>query len=303
MTTALAVAVMLCLIACTGGGASAPTDRSNWGVFAFPRDGRTAEQEIQKLESEIGRQFGAQRVYSNMNQPLPTETDRIVAGQGRLLYHNINSFYPQDGKKHCYYWSDIAAGRWDQMLADRADEIAQWGYPVIMSFTHEPTVNSSTHPLCGTAEEYRSAYDHVVSIFAQQGATNVTWAWVLTAANFNGGDGGPARWEPSHYDIVGVDGYNHADAWRTPADVFQAAATFAADRGKSLMIGEVGCEELPTDRSAKARWITEAADLFKTWRIEAVFWTDTGNGGEWWLDSSPEAIHAFASAGEDPYFN
>jgi hypothetical protein len=273
-----------------------------WGVFAFPHGGLTAEQEIQQLEAEIGRPFGAQRVYSNMNRGLPTTTDELVRSEGKTLYHNINSFHPVGGSKICYRWSDIAAGRWDAMLVERADEIRDWGYPVIMSFTHEPNVDTPVHPLCGNAPEYQAAFDHVVSIFDQQRATNVTWAWVLPAANFNGADGGPAAWEPQHYDIVGVDGYNHASGWRTPQELFRSAEAFATSRGRPLMIGEVGCEERPGDPAAKANWITTAAGLFATWKVAVVFWTDTGNGGEWWLDSSPQALEAFAAAGRDPYF-
>lgn len=275
---------------------------SKWGIFAFPRDGLTAEQQIQRVESEIGRPFGAQRVYTNMNQSLPTETDLLVGSQGRILYHNFNSFRPVNGHKVCYQWSDIVAGRWDNMLINRANEIRQWGYPVIMSFTHEPNVDSANHPLCGTASEYQAAFDHVVAIFEQQGATNAAWAWVLTAANFNGADGGPAAWEPQNYDIVGVDGYNHAGTWRSPLDLFQTAEAFAASRGKPLMIGEVGCEERSGDPTAKADWITAAAGLFRSWSVNVVFWTHTGNGGEWWLDSSSQALNALAVAGEDPYF-
>ena len=275
---------------------------SRWGVFAFPRGGLTAEQQIQQIESQIGRSFGAQRVYTNMNESLPTRTDLLVGSQGRILYHNINSFRPLNGHKVCYQWSDIAAGRWDNMLIKRANEIRQWGYPVIMSFTHEPNVNSANHPLCGTAAEYQAAFDHVVAIFDQQGATNATWAWVLTAANFNGSDGGPAAWEPQNYSIVGVDGYNHAGSWRTAQDLFQTAEAFAVSRGKPLMIGEVGCEEQPGDPSAKAAWIGAAAALFRSWGVDVVFWTHTGNGGQWWLDSSSQALNAFAVAGQDPYF-
>ncbi len=275
---------------------------SRWGVFAFPRDGQTAAEQIQRIESEIGRPFGAQRVYTNMNESLPTRTDVLVARQGRILYHNFNSFRPLNGQKVCYRWSDIAAGRWDTMLIKRADEIRAWGYPVIMSFTHEPNVNSSVHPSCGSASEYQAAFDHVVTIFEQQGATNVSWAWVLTAANFNGADGGPAAWEPQQYDIVGVDGYNHAGSWRTPQDLFQTAEAFAVSRGKPLMIGEVGCEERPGDPTAKAGWVTAAAALFSSWNVDVVFWTHTGNGGQWWLDSSAQALNAFAIAGQNPYY-
>ncbi len=256
------------------------------------------------LEFQIGRAFSGQRIYTNMATTLPTTTDLLVANEGGLDYHNINSwFVDANGKNVCYSWAGIASGALDSWLITQAKNIRAWGYPVFMSFTHEPSVNSSNHPQCGTPDEYRAAFDHVVQVFAAQGATNVKWVWTLTSSTFNGANGGPDVWEPSHYDYVGVDGYNHGNRWQTPQQIFQAAEDFAVSRGKPLFVGEIGCDELPGNPQAKADWITQAAALFKSYgNVKAIMWTNTGNGGTWWLDSSPEALAAFAAAGKDPYF-
>ncbi len=172
-----------------------------------------------------------------------------------------------------------------------------------MSFTHEPGVNTQQHPLCGTPGEYRAAYDHVVQVFRSEGATNVKWVWTLTSSTFNGANGGPTAWEPASYDYVGVDGYNHSYKWRSPQEIFQAAENFAKLRGKPLLIGEIGCDELSGNPQAKAGWITEAANFFKSQGdAVAIMWTHTGNGGDYWLDSSPQSLAAFAAAGRYPYF-
>ncbi len=256
------------------------------------------------LESQIGRTFSGQRVYSAMDDTLPMSIDKAVASEGRLDYHNINSWYVNaSGNKICNPWSGVAAGNYDSWFIAQAQSIKAWGYPVLLSFTHEPSVNSSNHPQCGTPDEYRAAYDHVVQVFASQGVTNIKWVWTLTAGTFNGKDGGPTAWEPSHYDYVGVDGYNQAGNWRTPQEIFQTAEDFAKLRGKPLLIGEIGCDELPGNPQAKADWITQAAALFKSFgNVTAIMWTNTGNGGIWWLDSSPQSLAAFAAAGKDPYF-
>jgi hypothetical protein len=131
----------------------------------------------------------------------------------------------------------------------------------------------------------------------------VTWVWTLTAGTFAGGNGGPGVWEPSRYDVVGVDGYNRADDWETPEQVFRSAHDCATSVGKPLLVGEIGCDELPGDPQAKADWIGQAAAMIKSWGdMKAVMWTNTGNGGDFWLDSSPEALVAFATAGHAPYF-
>jgi hypothetical protein len=258
---------------------------------------------IDQLEAEIGRSFGGQRIYTNMGEALPTSVDLTAASRGRVIYHNINSWTLVQGRKTCIAWADIAAGSMDDWLRAQAGNIRDWGYPVLMSFTHEPTGNSADHPQCGTPDEYRAAFDHVVQVFAAQGATNVKWVWTLTSGTFDGNNGGPTVWEPSNYDYVGVDGYNHANHWESPQQIFQSAETFAVSVGKPLLVGEIGCDELAGSPQSKADWITQAAAMFKSWgNVRAIMWTDTGNGGNYWLDSSPLALAAFTAAGQDPYF-
>ncbi len=258
---------------------------------------------IAALETLIGRDFSALRVYSDMGESVPSSADLAVQSKGWLDYHNINSWHPAGGTRVCYRWADIAAGSYDAWWSGQARNIGAWGYPLYLSFTHEPSVNSAIHPSCGTPAEYRAAYDHLVQLFAAQNVTNVTWVWTLTASTFNGGSGGPAAWEPSRYDVVGVDGYNHASYWRTPQAIFQAAEAFARSRGKPLLVGEIGSDEQSGNPNGKAVWIGQAAMLFRSYGdVGAVMWTNTGNGGNYWLDSSPQTLAAFRTAGQGSFY-
>jgi hypothetical protein len=256
------------------------------------------------LQDQIGRSFEGQRLYTNMDLQLPMSVDKSMEQQGKVDYHNVNSWSVDGaGNKICYAWSDIAAGKYDAWWDQQASSLKAWGYPVLFSFTHEPTVDSANHPQCGTAAEYRAAYDHVWQIFHDRGVSNVSWVWTLTSSTFNGANGGPALWEPTHYDVVGVDGYNHADRWRSPQEIFQAANDFALSRGKPLLVGEIGCDEMPGNTQAKADWLTQAAELFKSYGdVSAIMWTNTGNGGDYWLDSSDPSLTAFTQAGKDAAF-
>lgn len=259
--------------------------------------------EIPALEAKIGRHFSADRIYTAMTNELPTNLDRAVQAAGWLDYHNVNGWRLTGATKTCYAWADIASGTYDAWWTRQAQSIKAWGYPIYLGFTHEPTVDTATHPKCGTAAEYVAAYDHLVELFAANHVSNVTWVWAMTAATFGGAKGGPALWEPHHYDVVGVDGYNHSSEWRTPADIFQAAEDFATRRDKPLLVAEIGSDEETGNPNGKADWLTAAADLFKSWgNVRAVFWTNTSNGGNYWLDSSPESIAAFKAAGLDPYY-
>jgi hypothetical protein len=218
-----------------------------------------------------------------------------------VIYHNINSFYVNaSGTKVCRPWRDVAAGMYDDWWTRQAQSIKAFGYPLLPSFNHEPTSDAPSHPSCGTADEFRAAYEHIVELFDAHGVGNVTWVWTLTAATFNGRQGGPTAWEPSDYDIVGVDGYNRASKWRTPQQIFQAAEDFAVLRGKPLLVGEIGCEELPGDPAAKANWITQVTAMFKSFgNVKAVMWS---NDSPYLIDSSQQALDAFIRAGSDPYY-
>ncbi|MBA3690960.1 MAG: hypothetical protein H0W82_06060 [Actinobacteria bacterium] len=275
-----------------------------WGIYSDSRGTLGSQAMIAWLEGQIGRTFGGQRLYTNMTLALPMSIDKSVQAQGKLDYHNVNSWYlDSSGNKVCYSWADIAAGKYDAWWSQQALNLKAWGYPVLFSFTHEPTVNSANHPQCGTPSEYRAAYDHVWQIFQDRSVTNVTWVWTLTSATFNGANGGPTAWEPVHYDYVGVDGYNHASRWRSPAEIFQTAEDFARLRGKPLLVGEIGSDEMAGHPTAKADWLKQAAAMFKSYgNVKAIMWTNTGNGGDYWLDSSSESLAAFASAGMDQAF-
>jgi len=274
---------------------------TTWGIFSSPRGSMSGEQVNQYIESLVGREFGGQRIYSSMSYDVPGSGDRLVASEGGVIYHNINSWYlGASGQKVCRSWADTAAGVYDAWWITQAQNIATFGYPMLLSFTHEPTVDALVHPKCGTAAEYRAAYDHIVQLFASQGVTNVEWVWTLTASTFNGQQGGPTAWEPSHYDIVGVDGYSRVSKPRSPQEIFQAAEDFSKLRGKPLLVGEIGCEELSGNPDAKARWVTQAATMFEAWdNVVAIMWN---NDSPYFVDSSPEAFAAFTAAGLDPYY-
>jgi hypothetical protein len=257
---------------------------------------------VNYLEAQIGRTFSGQRIYENMDAPFPDQVDLLVKSEGGLIYHNFNSWYVNgSGQKICYRWSDIIAGKYNALLATMAQNVKAFDYPIYMSFTHEPTADVPNHPRCGTAPEYRAAYDHVWTVFHNQGVTNVTWVWTNSASVFLGQQGGPNMWVPVHYDVVGVDGYNRAFKWRTPSWMFGPAEAYARAHGKGILVGEIGCDEARGNSSAKANWYTAAATMFQGWsdNLVAVLWTNTNNGGDYWIDSSSQALGAFKTAGHD----
>jgi mannan endo-1,4-beta-mannosidase len=104
--------------------------------------------------------------------------------------------------------SGIVAGRSDRYLKRYAREVIAYGHPVILSFASE--ANGSWYPW-GTrhtsAHEYVAAWRHVVTVFRNAGARNVTWLWDMSherpaVAPIRG------YWPGAKYvSWVGIDGY------------------------------------------------------------------------------------------------
>ncbi len=269
-----------------------------WGIYSAPRDGMSSDQVVEQLESEVGRQFTGERIYQNLTTAqVPTPDMERLASIGGYIYLNVNSFSVVNGRSVCARWADVAAGRYDARWTEIAQEIKDFGYTIHFGYHHEMTNDTAHHPVCGTAADYRRAYNHLHDLFTRLGVTNVQWVWAPTASAFI--TGVAWRYEPANYDVLAVDGYSRTYKWRTPAQIFVAAHRFAVARGKAMLIGEVGCDEYPRMPLRKALWIQSAADMFQGWGdLQAVLWTNTGaKNYRFWLDSSRPSLTLFTMAG------
>jgi hypothetical protein len=110
----------------------------------------------------------------------------------------------------------IAAGAYDGYLRSYAESVRDFRYPVVIGFGHE--MNAPTYPwgyghLPPSA--FVAAWRHIVSLFRNQGADNVTWLWTINADR--PGTGPIADWWPGakYVTWVGIDGYYYR-----PADTF-----------------------------------------------------------------------------------
>jgi mannan endo-1,4-beta-mannosidase len=192
--------------------------------------------------------------------------------------------------------ASIAAGGSDHYLRAYADAVRDFGHPVIVSFGHE--VNGPWYPW-GTdtpAPVYVAAWRHLVTVFRQQGAGNVTWLWavnigLLPALNARYPGRGYVNW-------IGVTGY-YASADSTFSNVL--ARTIAYMRrlapGKPVLIDETGIATGPA-RPA------QIANLFRAARrdhlLGIVYFDVRQSGGtyqqDWQLQGDPASVAAFRRA-------
>ena len=278
-------------------GVAPPPSQADWGIYSASRGGLSGDQLIAQLQTDIGRQFSAERFYQNFSTfDVPTTDMTDLASRGALIYLNVNSFFVRDGHSSCAPWADVAAGRYDSLLTHFAQEIIAFDYPIDLGFNHEMTNDVPHHPVCGTPADYVRAYNHIHALFGSLGVTTVTWVWAPTASSFIHHTA--ERYVPAGYDVVGVDGYNRARRWRSPSYIFTAAHQFAVKHGKALLIGEIGCDEWPGLPYRKAFWIQSAAAMFQSWSdLQAIIWTNTGaDGHRFWLDSSGPSLTMFRMA-------
>lgn len=107
--------------------------------------------------------------------------------------------------------ASIASGQYDSYWRSYADEVKEFGGPVILSLDHE--MNGAwysiryNHPSPVT---FVAAWRHVVTIFRERGARNVTWLWTINVINMQDSHlTNPAPWWPgsSYVNWVGIDGY------------------------------------------------------------------------------------------------
>jgi hypothetical protein len=192
----------------------------------------------------------------------------------------------------------IAHGKQDGYLHSFAEAVLDFGHPVVISFGHE--MNGNWYPWGWThasPEEFVQAWRHVVTVFRDAGADNVTWLWTVNDVEAGGP---PIRdWWPgsSYVTWVGIDGYFYE-----PADTFRSvyAPTIAAIRGltaKPVLISETAVGQV-AGQAAKIPSLFAGA---RRYHLLGLLWFDVAQDGSlveqnWRLEGHPAAIAAFRRA-------
>ncbi|WP_250448198.1 glycoside hydrolase family 26 protein, partial [Actinotalea sp. C106] len=206
-----------------------------------------------------------------------------------------------------YAMDRVVAGDHDTYITEFARTLAADGGPVHLRFAHE--MNGTWYPWAAgvngnDAADYVAAWKHVHRVFAEQGATNVTWVWSPNVvfpdstplANLYPGD--------AFVDVVGVDGYNWGtsqswSSWYTGSEIFAPTLdeVRALAPGKPILITETASTELGGD---KATWITELfAYLAAQPDVVGLVWFDENKETDWRVDSSSTSAAAFRDGAAD----
>jgi Glycosyl hydrolase family 26 len=165
-------------------------------------------------------------------------------------------------------WRDVAAAGPGSTLYNQivgwAQTIKARGGAVMVAYNHEPEAHDR-HTL-GSAAEFIAAWRHVVSIFDQQGASNVVWTWQMTAYAFRvspSSEQYAPKWYPGDdwVDNIGADAYNWISCGATGTGKYNElqflgdpVVAFARAHGKKASFPEFASHA----NANRAQWLENA---------------------------------------------
>jgi hypothetical protein len=189
----------------------------------------------------------------------------------------------------------IVDGDFDTYLKSIATDVASYGartgQGVIIGFGHEMNGRWFSWGYEHVAPAlFVAAWRHVVNVFRQQGADDVTWLWTVNIIDRRNKIPSPRPWWPgsSYVTWVGIDGYYLRPSWSF-ASLF--GPTISAVRELTLdpiLISETGA-------SAAVGQPAKITDLFagvRAYGLLGFVWFD-GKGDQNWTLTSRAAFAAF----------
>lgn len=202
---------------------------------------------------ESGEQLG-KHSYSSFDKTPPTAR-MITVHAGNATFRQVANV--QAGST---LHNNIV--RWARTIKSR-------GAPVMLAYNHEPEAAGERRGT-GTSAEFIAAWRRVVTIFRDQGVTNVEWTWQMTAWSFKAPSKdlrAAARWYPgnAYVDNIGADAYNwytcgHGRGkWNQLEALGDPVLDFARARGKKASFPEFASHR----GSSRAAWLRTAGQYLE----------------------------------------
>jgi hypothetical protein len=186
----------------------APNPSSYLGVYE--QGSPPSYRRIAEFATAAGRQPNLVEIFAGWSESFDTGFAETLHRHGVIPLVQID---PTDASI-----GGIAAGVYDDYLRDYADAVADYGHPVVIGFG--PEMNAAWSPWgfghvpAGT---FVAAWRHLVRVFRQQGADNVTWLWTIQADEPQTGPIGDWWPGPAYVTWVGIDGF-----YVRPSDTFNS---------------------------------------------------------------------------------
>jgi hypothetical protein len=267
-----------------------------------------------RFSSALGRPLALAQDYTPWRsaagafQPFPTDFARHALALGTTP---LVTWEPRTAgagpDQPAFTLAALASGRYDSYIrawADAARALDHQVYVRVMEEMNLPAFPWSIGVQGNTAPQFVAAWDHIVALFAAEGAADVQFIWCPSAS---GADPDPEYPGDSRVSWLGMDGYNRGTPWRSVAQIFTPLYDeITAHSARPVMVAETASVELPGNPGAKASWITdgflsEIPVLFPS--VRAVLWFDgPGTPGTYPVTSSPAAWAAFSAVARSPLY-
>jgi hypothetical protein len=274
----------------TGHGGPLPVDlpttpQSYLGVYT---QGSPASYDgVTAFASATGSRPDLVMYYSGWFVPFPAAFAATAASNGAVPLVQVDPDHISLAK--------VAAGRYDGYLSAYAEAVRAYRDPVIIGFGHEMNGNWSSWGYQHTSPTvFVAAWRHIVTLFRELGARNVTWLWTVNIIdNTQGGRiPSPAPWWPgsSYVTWVGVDGYYLKSDWQFAPLFGPTIARVHALTRDPILIAETGA-------TAAADQPAKIADVFAgihAYGLLGLVWFDSTNTrGQDFSISGAAAMTAF----------
>jgi glycosyl hydrolase family 26 len=294
--------------------AAARADVMYWGAlvkgdaYGLPGEAPTSAAVLNRFEADAGKQMTIVNTGQSWVGWDPASMDAaIAAGEIPLV---TMSLAPGVSLK------EVVEGKQDAAIRSWARAAKAFAYPFLFRPWWEMNGNWYSW---GRSPDFIAAWRHFHDLVVAEGATNVTWAWVVNTIWEENGEvqADPAPYYPgdAYVDWTGVDAYNwgrnplQPDRWVSAEEsiepTLEVLEEVAPDKpvciceSASTEIGEGGPEE------DKALWIEEMlgeylpsrpqikAYVWFNWNVEQGGFGSGGGHWDWPIESSPEAEDAF----------
>jgi Glycosyl hydrolase family 26 len=213
------------------------------------------------------------------------------------------------------YDRQMAQGAIDSALHTYAKAAAAWGKPLFWRIDWEMNGNWYLQHSVGkynTSQDYIDMWQHIVTIFRQEGANNVKFVYSPNTLCAHACiDFGLMYPGDAYVDWVALDGYNWGtfrkdSSWESFMDIFgkSYAHMLQVAPSKPMMIAETASAEQGGD---KASWITSAfIEKIPTSfpMLKAIIWFNFNKEREpdWRVNSSDTALQAYKKVVTDPHY-
>jgi hypothetical protein len=288
LAAALAMILALVIIKLDGGfggGQGDPPARAYVGVFAPPAPASYAG--VTAFTAATGVRPGLVAYYSAWNEPFRAGFAAQAARHHALPLVQIDPAGIS--------LAAIARGHYDAYLRTYARAVRASGRRLVLSFGHEMngTWYSWGYPHVSPTV-WVAAWRHVVTLFRNVGASNVTWLWAPNVTE-PGAPSLSAYWPGARYVTwVGLDGY-----LANPADTFSnvfgpSIAAIRRITEQPLLIAETAVGPM-------AGQVAKIPGLFagmRQDRLLGIVWFDVAQQGgiyrqDWRLEDNPAALAEF----------